>query len=405
MDLISVSEAESLISENSPIYEAELCALRESFGRVLREDLKSQRAHPPFDRVAMDGIGIRFADWQAGCRSFKVLGDHAAGAEPPVLTGENTCFEVMTGSVLPKDADCVIPYERLSIVDGVANLEEGLELGYFQNIHEFGSDHDAGTLLVPKGSIMKSAQISVAATEGKAEVLVSRLPKITVLSTGDELVDVDQDVLPWQIRRSNSYSIVSALKAQGFDAEDCHMDDDPAIIRETLEKALSASDILIMSGGVSMGKFDYIPQVLDELGVKKHFHKIAQRPGKPMWFGTLGEKTIFALPGNPVSTLMTFHRYVIPQIYRSLSLAEPIRPKVRLDGAITFKKSMTYFFPVALSFSGKGELLASPRKTNGSGDFASLCESQGFVELPAEQTEFKPGEVFDFYSWNSFYEF
>ena len=405
MDLISVAEAEKLIAENSPIYKAELCPLRESFGRVLREELRSERAHPPFNRVAMDGIGIRFADWQAGCRSFKVLGDHAAGAEPPVLNEENACFEVMTGSVLPKDADCVIPYERLSIEDGFATLEEGLELSFFQNIHDYASDHDAGTLLVPEGSILKSAQISVAATEGKSEVLVSRLPKITVLSTGDELVDVDQSVLPWQIRRSNSYSIVSALKAQGFDAQDCHMDDDPAIIRETLEKALAESDILIMSGGVSMGKFDYIPQMLDELGVKKHFHKIAQRPGKPMWFGSLGEKTVFALAGNPVSTLMSFHRYVMPQLFRSLSLANPIRPKVRLSGDIAFKKSMTYFFPVALSFSEEGVLLGSPRKTNGSGDFASLCESQGFVELPADQSEFKAGEAYDFYSWNSFYEF
>lgn len=405
MSLITVEDAVALIRENSPVYEAELCPLRESFGHVLREDLRSQRCHPPFDRVAMDGISISFADWEAGCKSFKVAGVHGAGQEPPVLTEKDSCFEVMTGSVLPQKTDCVIPYERLSITAGVATLEDGLELTLRQNIHGLASDHEADTLLVPKGSVLKTAQISVAATEGKAEVLVSRLPKVTVLSTGDELVDVDQEVLPWQIRRSNSYSIVSALKAQGFEAQDCHMDDDKEVIRETLTKALAESDILIMSGGVSMGKFDFIPQILEELNVTKHFHKIAQRPGKPMWFGSQGEKTVFALPGNPVSTLVSFHRYVLPQILESLQIKEIIRPKVRLSEDITFKKSMVYFHPVALNFSADGALLGSPRKTNGSGDFASLCESQGFVELPADQTVFKAGKAYDFYSWNSFYEF
>ena len=400
MKMISVEAAELAILERSPRYESELCPLRESYARVLQTEVRSERAHPPFDRVAMDGIAIHFADWQAGCKSFKVVGIHGAGKKAPVLKQKNACYEVMTGAVLPEATDCVIPYERLHIIDGLATLEEGLELSMRQNIHGFAEDHGAGELLLSPGALIKSPQLSVLATEGYDQVPVSRLPKITVISTGDELLEVNEKPEAWQIRRSNSFSIVGTLKAMGYDARDCHLKDDPNHIREGLTDALANSDILILSGGVSMGKFDFIPAVLKELEVEEVFHKITQRPGKPMWFGAQGDKTVFALPGNPVSTIISFHRYVLPQLERSMGMRERGMMTVRLTEDIHFKKSMTYFLPVALRFTDDGEVYGEPRKTNGSGDFASLCESHGFVELPAEIDLFKAGEAYVFTSWN-----
>ena len=405
MKMISVESAEQAIVDRSPNFEIELCPLRESYGRVLRTEVRSERAHPPFHRVAMDGIGIRFADWQAGCKSFTVVGIQGAGQKAPLLETENGCYEVMTGAVLPEGADCVIPYERIEITDGVATLEEGLELSSRQNIHGFAEDHDAGELLLQEGALIKSPQLSVLATEGYQQVPVSRLPKITVLSTGDELLEVSEKPEAWQIRRSNSFSIVGTLKAMGYDARDLHMKDEPEEIRQILRQALADSDILILSGGVSMGKFDFIPTVLKELQVEEVFHKITQRPGKPMWFGALGDKTVFALPGNPVSTIISFHRYVLPQLEKSLLMKPRQTMMVRLTEEIRFKKSMTYFMPVALSFSAEGVIHAEPRKTNGSGDFASLCESHGFVELPADKEVFQAGEVYPFTSWNGTHEY
>ena len=228
---------------------------------------------------------------------------------------------------------------------------------------------------------------------------VSFTPKIAIIATGDELVGAEAQIKPWQIRRSNTTAITSALLSQGYDASEYHLKDDLEVLREKLKQLLHECDMLILTGGVSMGKFDFVPQVFKELGVEEVFHKVTQRPGKPLWFGKKGNKTIFGLPGNPVSAVINFHRYIIPQL--AISLGQDISKPVyaSLNDDFVFRKNMTRFLPVVVTSSNDGKLLAKHQSTNGSGDFGALSGSDGFLELDAEISEFKQGYTAPFYPW------
>jgi molybdopterin molybdotransferase len=373
---------------------------------VLAEELRADRPFPPFDRVTMDGIALRYADFEAGQRNFLIQGVQAAGVPQIPLQNQGEVMEVMTGSVLPAGADTVIRYEDLQLANGYAKvmLEQ---IQQFQNIHPAASDKRRGDLLVPLGVKLYPSEIGTAATIGKSVLKVKKMPIAAVISTGDELVEIDTTPLPHQIRRSNVYVVQSILKQVGVKSKRFHLVDNPEIIKKELKKILKKYSIIILSGAVSEGKFDYLPAALDDLGVLKRFHKVAQRPGKPFWFGTYGFESdnpqnptnpinpsvVFALPGNPVSTTVCTYKYVLPYLRACAGVVTPTQ-YARLATDFTFVPKLNYFLPVYVYSHVEGFLEAIPHAGQGSGDLSNLNRTNGWLELPAERHFFKKGEVF-----------
>jgi len=400
--MITVKEADKIIFQDVKESPALRVPLQDAFGMVLQEDLLADRDLPPFHRVAMDGIGINFSSWEKGGRAFPIEGIQKAGSPVLTLKDVNACIEVMTGAVLPGGCDCVIPVENITIDNGKAELREGFKLTRMQNVHVKGADYKCGTSLVLRGHRLLSPQVAVAASVGKSEVLVSETPKIAVIGTGDELVGIHQKVEPYQIRQSNSYAMQSALRLCGYDhVTRFHIRDDKDELKKRLKEALENFDVLILSGGVSMGKFDYIPEVLKTVGVEVLFHKVKQRPGKPFWFGKNGDgKPVFALPGNPVSTQIGVYRYILPYLNRAIGARAAPEEFAVLDEAVEIKTAFTYFLPVKVESESNGRLVALPVFPNGSGDYASLARSDGFIELPPDTYQLPKGTVARLYRWN-----
>jgi molybdopterin molybdotransferase len=366
-------------------------------GRVLHAPLVTQRDQPPFDRATMDGIA--FAS-RAGRREFRIAGTQAAGAAALQLPDDAACFEVMTGAMLPQGCDCVVPVERIEVSNGVARLSSDVSITAGMNVHPRGLDCRAGTQVLPAGITLGPPEVAVIAANGASSVLVNRAPRICVISTGDELREPGQSVTAWQIYRSNAYGVLAALQRRHMPhlAHD-HLPDDPAVLRERLQAHLDTHDVLVLSGGVSMGRFDFVPQVLGELGIEVVFHKVEQRPGRPMWFGVGRGKTVYALPGNPVSTLVCLIRYALAGLEAAADALPAAAESVALSTVAELKPSLTLFVPVKLLHDGSGRALAQLRPTQGSGDFIALVETDGFVELPPGPAELPAGSVVRFYRW------
>jgi molybdopterin molybdotransferase len=398
--MITVQQAETLILENAGDWGAEIVLFEESLGRVLAENIKADRDLPPFNRVSMDGIAVSYKAIESGITNFTIKATQAAGDEPVDITQPNECIEIMTGAALPASVDTVIRYEDVEIKDGRATLLIK-DITQGQSIHKQGADKKQGDMLLTIGQVITPAVISLVASVGETELRVKRVPRIVILSSGDELVDVNATPSPYQIRRSNSYMMKAILAQQGLDASITHLPDDPEITRNRLQQCLQNFDVLLLSGGISMGKFDYIPQALKELQFEQIFHKVQQRPGKPFWFGKHDDGvTVFAFPGNPVATFMCMQRYFIPWLYASLGALPKPPVFAILDADFTFKPQLQYYLQVKLNFSGQGQLLATPVEGNGSGDFANLADTDAFMELPLEKSEFKKGEVYKIWLFN-----
>ncbi|AKD55989.1 molybdopterin molybdotransferase MoeA [Spirosoma radiotolerans] len=401
--MLTVTDAFALTQQHRLNLPTETVSLADAAGRVLREGVRADRDFPPFNRVAMDGIAIRFADYAAGQRTFRIEGTQLAGQPQQTLSEADTCLEIMTGAMLPIGADTIIRYEDVSIANSQATIAiEDVQLG--QHIHPQATDRRADDELLSSGMRLGPSELAVAASVGQTTLTVTALPRVALISTGDELVDVSVTPLPYQIRRSNTYMLRTALATLGIAATLHHIIDDEAVLKDQLKTLLADNDVLILSGGVSAGKADFVPSVLAQLGVQKLFHKIEQRPGKPLWFGTTaaqdgntlaGEpKTVFALPGNPVSTVLCAYRYVLPYLRTSLGL--PLSPAryAQLATPVVFKPAITYFLPVHLTSEPDGRMLAHPLPGSGSADFANLLAADAFMELPAERSEFEAGEAF-----------
>lgn len=399
--MLTPAEAEALIQRHLTCLPIESLPLAQCIGSVLRENIYAERDQPPFDRVTMDGIAIDSSAWRDGRRSFPVLDVQAAGDAPRRLSQADGCVEVMTGAVLPHGCDCVIPFEQIEMRAGSAAVRAGVEIGAGLNIHRRGTDGRQGELLLKAGIVLRAPEIAVAASAGMSRVRVSGQPAVMVVSTGNELVEPGEPILAHQIRRSNAYAVAALLRQRGFSrVGDDHLPDDRDSLRASLRLHLDTHEVLVMSGGVSKGRYDLVPQVLTELGVTTVFHRIAQRPGKPMWFGvTGGGRSVFALPGNPVSTLVCLVRYVLPALYDAMGLLAPRLERIALAEAVQFDAALSSFVPVEVSYDEWGRPWAHPRALNTSGDFTALAGSDGFVELPCGPNTFPKGFVTRLYRW------
>lgn len=403
--MLSVGEARDAILGSMPTLEAEPVTANRSAGRVLRQAVVAERDQPPFDRVMMDGIAIAFADFAAGTRRFPVQSVQAAGDERQGLDPGN-CIEIMTGAALPASADCIVPVEHITVHGAMAVIDDGYPAKARQFIHPRGSDHAEGALLLAAGRRITPMDIAVINSSGLTEVEVSRQPAIRVISTGNELVPAGEPILPHQVRQSNGPAVIAMLEQHGYtDCSHDHLVDDPALLERRIGDHLDGADVLILSGGVSMGKADYVPAVLKRLGVDVVFHRISQRPGKPMWFGKgPGGQSVFALPGNPVSTLVCCRQYVIPALARASSAPAAAPEFAALTEDVTFEPQLTCFLPVRLISSTGGQVLAVPVHTNTSGDFASLSATDGCVELPLDASNFPAGTVVPLHRWRHWRE-
>ncbi len=391
--MITFEAAHRIVLENSVSFGEERVPLSEGLGRVLAEDIAADRDFPPYDRSTRDGIAIRFSAWEAGISSFTIQGVAAAGAPQITLQNDRFCVEIMTGAMVPTNADTVVMYEQLNIEDGHATVLQPVRLG--QNIHKKGGDTEKGEVVLKKGKKIGPSAIGVLASVGKTEVLVKKLPKIAVVSTGNELVAVHETPEPHQIRTSNSYTVAAALEKEKIVATRLHFSDNREEIKAGIDKTFQNFDVVLLSGGVSKGKYDFLPEVFKELGVDQLFHRVKQRPGKPLWFGKhrASDTTIFGFPGNPGSTYANYHVYFLPWLFKSLGLKWGL-PKIRLAEAFQNTTDLTRFIR-ASTYLEDNELCATLVKANGSGDLTSLVATSGFLIIAPEK-EHSAGELLPF---------
>ena len=401
--VLTVAEASHAIADAIPAFGPETVPLDNACGRVLRQPVIAERDQPPFDRVTMDGIAISYDAWIDGTRAFNIQGTQHAGDAVQTLDDPASCIEIMTGGVLPKGTDCVIAVERISVDSGVATIEEGYEPARRQFVHPQGSDYLQGAEVIAAKTVISPAEVAVVASCGLHEVEVSRQPVIRVVSTGNELIEPGRPIQLQQVRMSNGPALVAMLKNQGFEnTERVHIEDDRNELRNRLSALFADTDVLVLSGGVSMGKADFVPDVLASLGVDVVFHKISQRPGKPMWFGIgPGGQVVFALPGNPVSSLVCCRQYVLPALFAASGRVQAKPCSAVLSEDIVFNPDLTCFLPVMTATDADGTIRATPVQTNTSGDFAALCGTDGYVELPKDKSSFPQGTVVRLHLWSS----
>ena len=389
--MISVAQALQTVLNSCHNFGIEEIPFLKSMGRILKEEIVADRDFPPFNRVSMDGISIDYQQFKNGRRVFKIEGIQAAGSKQIRLKNTKNCIEVMTGAILPNHTNTVIRYEDVTLEDGIATVNIDL-IKEGQNSHNKGKDRKVNDLLITQNTKISAAEMGVLATVGKSVVKVAKQPKVMIVSTGDELVGVDQIPLEYQIRRSNVFTLVSLLERLNIPSETSHISDDKLIIKSKIESYLYEYDVVLFSGAVSKGKYDFLPEIFEELKVYKKFHKVMQRPGKPFYFGKTDTCTVFGFPGNPISTFVNCLAYFYPWYHRSVGL-EIIQETAILGEDVSFVPNLDYFLQVALE-NKSGNLVAIPVAANGSGDLASLANTDAFIQLPKDTTEFKKGAVY-----------
>lgn len=402
--MISVQEAVKLVLEQTQDFGTEYLSLERANGRTLAEILVADRDMPPFNRVTMDGIAIRSAEFNQGQRIFRVENMYAAGKPQGQLSElAGAAAEIMTGAIIPNGADAVIKYEDIRLENGQAHVQL-TEVFRGQNIHVQGEDARQGQELVPPGQNIGLAEIGVAASIGKSKLLVKKLPRVAIVSTGDEVIPVESQPHYYQIRQSNGYVLSSICHTYGLMSDRWHLPDDEATIINHLQKLILDYDVILLSGGVSKGKLDFVPPALNRLGVKKVFHQVAQRPGKPFWFGRSTEKGtfVFAFPGNPVSITVCALVYFVPWLERTLCGKVQPRLKVSLEQSVAFKPDLDYFAPARIRLK-ENVLSATVVPGHGSGDYPNLVGQHGFVHLPQGKSLYPVGEIVEFIPYKNWY--
>jgi molybdopterin molybdotransferase len=363
-------------------------------GRVLAENVVADRNYPPFDRSIRDGFALRAQDAaEAGAR-LRIIGESRAGVafEGSVSAGE--CVRIFTGAPIPRGANAVVMQEFARIDDGFAVLDQRALPS--QNYVMAGAESRVGEVVIVKGTRLGFAELAMAAQVGHTHVEVSRRPRVAILTTGDEIVAVDQKPGAFQIRNSNGISLAALVAMAGGEAVICeNAPDDIPALRSQIERALEA-DILVLSGGVSVGQYDFVEEVLREQGAEFFFDSVALRPGKPAVFGWCKGKPVFGLPGNPVSTMVTFELFVRPAI--ELLNGRPPRPvpylKAKLAHPIRERGALTHFLPARVS-QVSGDPVVETLLWEGSGDIGAVVRGNCFLVVHAARLELEAGEWVD----------
>jgi molybdopterin molybdotransferase len=391
---ISVEEARKFVLSQVRPMGLETVFLLDARERVLGEDLVAPRNLPPWDNSAMDGYAVLHADLKTGAR-LQVIEDVPAGYEPKKTVTAGTAIRIMTGAPIPKGADVVLPVELTSESgETVTVTATGKLPSPREHIRPSGEDVKAGETVIRAGEVMSPAAIGVAASLGRATVRVFQRPRVAILSTGDEIAEVGGPVGGGQIYTSNSYTLAAACARIGAVPVYLGIARDT---REDLHAKLSAAlgcDAILTTGGVSVGEYDFVKEVLQSLGSKMQFWRVAQRPGYPLAFGLIGERPAFGLPGNPVSTMVSFEQYAQPALLKMAGRTRLFAPMVqaRLEDEIRVKPGKTYFLRGVLRREGDGFVVRTTGG-QGSGILSSMLRGNSLIVIPVEKDGAKPGEV------------
>jgi molybdopterin molybdotransferase len=387
---VIAQHANILLSQNRPVESVPLLA---AVHRVLAEPIVADRDQPPFPRSTRDGFACQAAD-VGTAKLLRIIGQLKAGdvwKGPALNPGE--AIEIMTGAPVPAGADCVIMVEHVKISENTLLIEPGRKAAAAENIVAAGSEAKSGSTIVPAGSRLAASQIAAAAACGYATVPVYARPRVAILATGDELVAVDHTPLTHQIRNSNSYSLAAQTTLAGAQPVILPVaPDDEAEIEDAI-RSVSGCDLLLLSGGVSMGKYDFVEQALLALGAEFIFTGAKIQPGRPVVFGKLPQPYFLGLPGNPVSTMVTFLLFAQPLIaaLNGETYGGPRFALGHLAHDFRAKSGLTRFLPARIDFN-----IEAPRATiipwQGSGDLASTAAANGFVAIPSSAEQLAAGD-------------
>jgi len=395
--MLKVNEAISLILAEITPLGVETVDISDSAGRVMAEDVITGRGNPPWDNSAMDGYALQSADVAGASEGspavLKVLYDLPAGGVPKGAVGPGEAVRIMTGAPTPKGADAVVMVERTRQgPDNTVEILAPAKLG--ANIRKEGEDFAAGETVIRTGSLIRPAEILMLATIGRAEVKVYQRPRVAVVSTGDELVDISTEPAPGKITNSNGYALTSLARETGVECVNLGIArDDRAVLREKFTEA-AGYDCIISSGGVSVGDYDLVKDVLKDLGSEMKFWKVALKPGKPLAFGIIGKKPAFGLPGNPVSSMVAFEQFVRPALLKMSGRSDIFKSTftARLTKTIRKKPGRVNFLRGMLS-EKDGEFLATPLVGQGSGMITSMVKADIYIIVPEQSSGMEAGQL------------
>jgi molybdopterin molybdotransferase len=368
--------------------------IEEAFGRILAAPVLADRDYPPFDRSTRDGFAVRSADAQAPGARLECVGELRAGGQLETTVQTGQCIEIMTGAAMPQGADAVTMIEHIRREGRTITLERAAQKG--DHIVPRGTEARQGALLVAPKTRMGYAEMALAAQAGATRLTVFASPRLAILSTGDEVVSARSKPGPLQVRNSNGISIEILARTAGAETVQLgNAPDEKGALRAAIERGLEA-DILVLSGGVSMGKYDLVEQVLADLGAEFHFTGVSIRPGRPAVFATCRKKLVFGLPGNPVSTMVTFELFVLPAVdVLNGGLPRPLPVfRAKLATEVHEKGPMTHFLPARIEWDGR-EACVTQLPWQGSGDIVALALANGFLIVGPERRDIAPGEWVD----------
>lgn len=386
--MITFKQAQEIITGFAKSFGTESLALEQVLGRILAEPIVADRDYPPFNRATMDGYAMQLEDVKKGTREFTVTQTIFAGQVADTGLQVGQCFKIMTGASVPQTADLIIRREDIMELGATIQIQPG-DYRAFQNIARQGEDVKAGERIISPSIYCTPAVVSVLAALGRHHVLVEKRPRVAVFTTGNEIVPVREPVTPVQIRNSNQYLLTSLLQKWGIEPFlNEHIRDDKKDLFLKLQEGL-AGDFVVISGGVSAGDADYVPEILESLGVRKLFHKVSIKPGKPIWCGYVpGGAMVFALPGNPFSSLITFILFVDTYLSHCLGLGGQAMLSLPMACERSKRSDLDEFFPVAI----QGQpLSALPLSFNGSGDILASLLADGIAHHPAALSLLAPG--------------
>ncbi len=402
--MIPVEEALEIVLREAPALPAEDVPLEEAVGRVLAEEVVSDTDLPPFDRAAMDGFALRAVDVAGAPSALEVVGEVRAGQWPDLTVGPGQAVRIMTGAPVPPGADAVQQVEKTQPLDEFrVTIRSAVAQG--ANVAPRGSEVTAGDVVLTGGRWIDPAAIAVLASAGKARVRVARRPRLALLVTGDEIVEVEANPGPGQIRNSNGPAVAAQARLAGADVRWLGIAPDRQdAIAEALRAGLPA-DVLVVSGGVSAGDYDLVEPALLELRARFLFTKVAIRPGAPLVFGRLGETLVFGLPGNPVSAQVTFDLFVRPALLKMQGARVRERPRVGVEllGAVKNRSGRKSHVPARVRFEG-GRLVARPLRSMGSGDLAAHARANALVVIEKDREHAAAGETAEAVLLGSFLE-
>jgi molybdopterin molybdotransferase len=393
--MIPVDEAlDKILSHVLPLG-FEKVSLLDALGRVIGEDIYAKRNIPPLDNSAMDGYALKSEDVRKASQNHPVrlvvIEDLPAGFISTKTIEKGKAIRIMTGAPIPKGADTVVPVEVTKKEDGFVLIFKAADPG--ENIRESGEDVKQGDRVISRGDIVRPAEVGMLASVGRSFVSVYQRPLVAILCTGDELVDVDGDLNEGKIISSNSYTIGAQVKDCGAIPLQLGIAKDrKEEIEEKLRQGIRA-DVLISSAGVSVGDYDFVKDVMKHLGVEMVFWKVAMRPGQPLAFGTMGGKPVFGLPGNPVSSMISFEQFVRPSLLKMMGCRQIFRPLVEavLKEEIKKMAGRRYFVRGSVSFENN-QYMVTTTGEQGSGMLRSMVRANGLIVIPEDQKIVRAGE-------------